>query len=638
MRVPMRAAAALVLLVGFFVLVLALTVGLAAFAIWLFAGGHGPAGIKVGFAAAAVAIAVGAAVRTVLKVKVEPYGAQLPRADYPELWRTVDELAVAADTRGPDDIRLVPEVNAAVWEDSRLLGLKSGTRYLMIGLPLLAGLNVAELRAVLAHELGHYSHGHTKLSALTYRATGALERTVEELGNGPVRWVLAGYSRLYAMVAGASNRAQELQADAASVTAAGKGATASALRRLPVLDVAWAGYQEDYVSMAPPVGRTPELLAGFHAYLGNEHRKQLIAEFQDKLIDAESSSVFDSHPPVRVRVAALAKLPDVPPMTDVRPAWALLGAAERVPVLEQELLAEHLGPRASWPEIVELAGTKHVTGNAGVLAKVATDGGFTTSGALGELLDVVQRGQGAQLVDPLLGQGLPPGQRPEAARRTLIQLLGDTALTLLVRQGKAGFELDWGSQWVVRHADGTELEVHERIVTALAEDDLAGLRDWLTGLGVPLTEAVAQVDFELRVKVLGLFTAVKSGDGRFDLFVCDDGLLLVPLERAGALTRGLTDALGRGGRQESERLAALLAEDISELRERPDSRWIGIEDILSGKLGPRPWGWTVDLKLTGGELSVRSTTDTNDHGEPYEGLGALLANRAQVAGAAAGTP
>lgn len=632
MRVPLRAAAALVLLLGFFVLVLALTVGLAAFAVWLFAGGHGPAGIKVGFAAAAVAIAVGAAVRKVLKVTNEPYGAQLTRAEYPVLWRTVDELAVAADTRGPDDIRLVPEVNAAVWEDSRLLGLKSGKRYLMIGLPLLAGLNVAELRAVLAHELGHYSHGHTALSALTYRATAALEQTTAELGSGPVRWVLSGYSRLYAMVAGASNRAQELQADAASVTAAGKAATASALRRLPVLSAAWEGYSEDYVSLAPAAGRTPELLVGFRAFLGDEHRARRIAEVQDKLIDAEPSSVFDSHPPVRVRVAALEKLPHVPPMTDDRPAWVLLGDEAAVTRLEQELLVDGLGPRAGWAEITELAGARHVTGNAGVLAKTAVDGGFAASGALGELLDAVRRGQGEQLVNPLVNPAVPPGERPTALRHTLIQLLGDTALALLVRHGRARFELDWGGPWRVRGADGAELSVHERIEELLAAGDHDGLRDWLTGLGVPLDEAVEQVEFELRTEVLGLFTSVKSGDGRFDLFVCDNGLLLVPAERAGAMSRGLDNALGRAGKQDVERVEALLEVDFSELRERPDTRWIGIEEIVGGKLGPRPWGWTVDLRLVGGtELSVRSTTETTDHGEPYEGIGALLAHRAQVA-------
>ncbi|MBP2475070.1 Zn-dependent protease with chaperone function [Crossiella equi] len=630
MRVPVRAAAALVLLLGFFVLVLALTVGLAGFAVWLLVGGHGPAGVKVGFAAVAVAIAVGAAVRKVLKVRNEPYGAPLTREEYPELWRAVDELAVAADTRGPDDIRLVPEVNAAVWEESGLLGLRPGKRHMMVGLPLFAGLSVAELRAVLAHELGHYSNGHTKLSAVTYRATMALEKTTEEMDAGPVRWVLTQYAKLYAVVAGSANRAQELQADAASVAAAGKEATASALRRMPVLAAAWNGYDEDYVALAPEAGRTPELLAGFRAYL--DGRKERIAEVQDQLVDEESTSVFDSHPPVRVRVTALMRLPEGTATVDDRPSWVLLGDEDKVARLEGELLVDGLGPRASWTEIVELAGAKHVTGNAGVLAKTAVDGGFTTSGALSELLEAVQRGQGAQLVDPLVSRGIAPGERPRAARHTLVTLLGDTVLALLVKQGAARFDLDWAGQWVPRDAEGTELAVHERIASALADGDVPSLRAWLLGLGVPLDVAAEAVDFELRSEVLGLFTAVKSGDSRYDLFVCDDGLLLVPFERAGLASRSLTDALGRSGKAEQGRLEELLEQGLRELRERPDSRWVGIDEIVGGKHGPRPWGWTVDLRLAdGSELSVRSTTDTNDHGEPYEALGTLLARKAREA-------
>jgi Zn-dependent protease with chaperone function len=37
----------------------------------------------------------------------------------------------------------------------------SGPRRLCLGVPLMQGLNEAQLRAVLAHELGHYSNSDT---------------------------------------------------------------------------------------------------------------------------------------------------------------------------------------------------------------------------------------------------------------------------------------------------------------------------------------------------------------------------------------------------------------------------------------------------------------------------------------------
>jgi hypothetical protein len=52
----------------------------------------------------------------------QPGIAVSPR-DEPELWRTVTALAHQVRTRVPDEIRLVPDVNAAVSEDARLLGL-----------------------------------------------------------------------------------------------------------------------------------------------------------------------------------------------------------------------------------------------------------------------------------------------------------------------------------------------------------------------------------------------------------------------------------------------------------------------------------------------------------------------------------
>jgi len=78
------------------------------------------------------------------------------------LWAEVRAIAAEVRTRVPDEVRLVADVNAAVSEDTRLLGLRGGRRYLYVGLPLLQAMNLAQFRSVLAHELGHYSHQHTR--------------------------------------------------------------------------------------------------------------------------------------------------------------------------------------------------------------------------------------------------------------------------------------------------------------------------------------------------------------------------------------------------------------------------------------------------------------------------------------------
>ncbi|ANZ36658.1 hypothetical protein BBK82_11865 [Lentzea guizhouensis] len=113
---------ALVLLVGFFVLGAALTVFLVVVSVWRFRIGDFQGGGWVGFFAAAIAFPLLWAVVRAVFARPEPTGVPMTRGTHPELWRHVDELAVIAGTRSPDDIRLVPEPNANVWE-------RRGTRY-----------------------------------------------------------------------------------------------------------------------------------------------------------------------------------------------------------------------------------------------------------------------------------------------------------------------------------------------------------------------------------------------------------------------------------------------------------------------------------------------------------------------------
>lgn len=474
--VRLRAGLGVVLLVGFFVLVLGI-VGLFLFlGVYGLTTGHVLGGVKLAIIAGVVVIAIGTALRKVLSTKTEPHGARVDRTDQPELRRMIDELAVAANTRGPDEVWIVPDVNAAVWEESKLLGLRSGRRYMMIGLPLLGGLSVSELRSVLGHELGHYSRGHTKLSAVTYRATATMERTLAEL-NGYLRVALSWYVRLYLLVARSANRAQELQADQAAVRAAGKVATRSALGKINALDAAWKHYGSSYVSLVRPAGRTPELLMGFHEFLSDDLRRAQMTEAQASLLDAEPSSRYDSHPPMRVRIAAIDALTESEQLNDDRPGWSVLREPKlSIPRLEGQLVADGLGPRASWAEIVRL-GTAHVAEhNAKVLSESTMKKGFTRTGALTEILDVMERGEVQRMVDAL-GTQMPVGERMHVFTR----LLADSVSTALIEAGQAQFELDWSDTWRLRLANGELVDMAERVAPAIADPaQVRSLRDWMT--------------------------------------------------------------------------------------------------------------------------------------------------------------
>ncbi|MEV5742375.1 M48 family metallopeptidase [Microbispora rosea] len=158
-----RAGFSLAMLAGFFVLAAAQVAGLVALVVLLSTVMAGFVAVKLLWPIfAATTWAVGRGVWRAVRSRPEPpTGLPLPADRAPMLWATVRELAAEARTRIPEEIWLTAEVNAAVQEESRLLGLAGGRRRLYVGLPLLQTMTVGQMRAVLAHELGHYSARHT---------------------------------------------------------------------------------------------------------------------------------------------------------------------------------------------------------------------------------------------------------------------------------------------------------------------------------------------------------------------------------------------------------------------------------------------------------------------------------------------
>jgi Zn-dependent protease with chaperone function len=483
MGVRLRAALSVAVLLGYFV-VLAVVVGFFVLALI-----DGLSTLTLVYAPMFLLVGVVLGKFSLGTREPEPVGAFVSRAGQPELWRVVDELAVAANTRPPDEIRIVPDVNAAVWEDTRLLGLRSGFRHLAVGLPLLAGLSVSELRATVGHELGHFSHGHTRLLAVTYRAKVTMARTAAQL-DGFFGSLFNGYARLYLLVARSANRAQELQADAAAVRAAGKEAMSAALRKTLVLDVAWGQFKELYVELAPYVGRTPDLLHGFHAFVTHPNRQRELEHRSTQLLDTEPASRFDSHPATRVRLAALAELTDVDTDNDHRPAWELLTTPDvTLPRLERQLLTDELGPRASWEEIVKLAGARSAATGAAELVRLGKESGLAPGGSLDEILDAVARGEGKLLLADIL----EPGQ-DAFVRDTLITLIDDAVVDMLVRADQAVHELNWSGSWHVRLADGEILDVSDRLSAAIDDPaEMPAFRDWVRTLTGTTQDHVSDV-------------------------------------------------------------------------------------------------------------------------------------------------
>ncbi len=155
MLATFRAAVSLLALLGFFVFAIALSaavifVGVAVaqvlrtVGIWI---------VVVG-AIGALGVLLALVRMATFRPPVKP-GVDVPPEDAHALWALVTELSDSVATSAPAHIRLTHEVNAAVEEDARFFGLVGGVRRMYLGVPLLQGLTVSQLHAVLAHEFGH---------------------------------------------------------------------------------------------------------------------------------------------------------------------------------------------------------------------------------------------------------------------------------------------------------------------------------------------------------------------------------------------------------------------------------------------------------------------------------------------------
>lgn len=218
-----RAALSVMLLLGFYVYALGVVALFGALTVLLANYVQGAAIGKLALVTLLLAGGICYATWKVVRARPAPMpGLILPEHRSPELWREVRAIAAAVSTRAPDEIRLTADANAAVSEDARLLGLVGGRRYLYLGVPLLQGMTLQQLRFVLAHELGHYSHQHTRLGELTYRGRVVIARTILQVGPSSLGGLLlSAYAGLYRLVSAAVSRAQEIEADRVAARFAG---------------------------------------------------------------------------------------------------------------------------------------------------------------------------------------------------------------------------------------------------------------------------------------------------------------------------------------------------------------------------------------------------------------------------------
>jgi Zn-dependent protease with chaperone function len=522
-----RAFISVVLLAGFYVLALVQFVAGVAVVVW--AGTFLPAALvaKVGIAVFLATVwAVGYGTWKAIRTKLpEPHGLPLDRATAPVFWATVDELAQVVGTRAPDEIYLVPKVNAEVEERSRLMGLLPGKRYLYLGVPLVQSFTVAQLRAVLAHELGHYSNKDTRFGAVAYRGRVALARTINQIGRGNLAgWIFRQYGRLYVAVHNSVSRRQELEADLASVRVAGREATSAALSELRVIDAAFDFYASRYLAGGLEAGYAPDDVFGGFAELLKARAAEL-AELRTAEVE-EEQSIWDTHPPLGVRLAAIAQAPESPVEVDQRPAGVLIPDLPRAGRALQERMLNMTGRKVlPWEEFTAAAITAGFQEEIDGLLRAISRAVNQPVPHVGVVLELIEAGRLDEITQPLF-----PEATKREARAHFVEPLSALLTLAALRSGVARWQHSWSAPARLVGADGAEFDVTEIAELALDPQTMKQARAALAERGIEVTAAthVRQRVGTEKAAVYAGITNMKVGEARMDLAVLSHGLLLLP--------------------------------------------------------------------------------------------------------------
>lgn len=184
----------------------------------------------------------------------------------PELFAFLHRLADEAGAPRPHRVYLSPRVNAAVFYDISLLNLLLPSRKnLEIGLPLVNVLTLSELKAVLAHEFGHFAQRSMAVGSWVYISQQVasalvarrdwLDKLLDTISRIDLRvawigWILRlivwsirslldSLLRIVVLAQRALSRQMEFQADLVAVSLTGSDELVHALHKLQAADEAW---------------------------------------------------------------------------------------------------------------------------------------------------------------------------------------------------------------------------------------------------------------------------------------------------------------------------------------------------------------------------------------------------------------
>jgi len=295
--------------------------------------------LKLGVLAAFGMVTLWTLMRALWVVDVgEPSSLRITRDQAPKLFETIDELRRKMGGVKLHSVSVSHEFNASILQAPRWGVFGNYRNHLEIGLPLIAALSVEELKAVLAHEMGHISGSHGKFGAWIYRQRmtwQALASKLKEPSNFFEQMLCAfyvWYAPYFFAYTFVLARSQEYEADRAAAAATSPQAVGASLMKTELIarflnEVFWKRLF-DQVSRVPAPPYMPYAAMPRAIRIAEKEwaRRDWMQQGMRDVSDDD-----DTHPSLAERLGALAVEPTMPKHQPEQSALRLLEPV--VPVL-----------------------------------------------------------------------------------------------------------------------------------------------------------------------------------------------------------------------------------------------------------------------------------------------------------------
>lgn len=286
----------------------------------------------------------------------EDPGARLDLERHPRLRALLDEVAARVETRPVDTVYMTPGTDVAVMErGGGALARARGRaeRCLILGAGVLDGMRLGPLKAILAHEYGHFSNRDTAGGSLAL----AVRRSLLTMGQGIARggaaawynpaWLFVnGFYRVFLRVSQGASRLQEVLADRWAALMYGSRAFEDGLRHVIRRSVRFDAHAAAALNEVIEAKRP---LANLYAFRPAEFPAEDDLEKAVGEALAAAASPYDSHPSPAERIAwvrALAAPGAGGSPEDSGDAWGLFPDREAIErtmtdVVRANVLLEH---------------------------------------------------------------------------------------------------------------------------------------------------------------------------------------------------------------------------------------------------------------------------------------------------------